>query len=123
MKPALVTGLERLLALSLMRFAGVNLHQHDHQLKRAEDIPQQQAIAGKPPKYVAQILISETDGHGSGSQKAWGATSGDSIGVDPESDATPSPGIRIQEHCQPTRRLGPFSGLEHYSATDQGAES
>ncbi len=49
-------GLGRLLVLSPTRFAGVNLHQHDHQLKRAEDIPQQQAIAGKPPKYVAQIL-------------------------------------------------------------------
>jgi len=65
-----VMGLERLLALSLMRFAGVNLHQHDHQLKLAENVLQQQAIASTPPKYLTQVLIEETDGQGSGSQKA-----------------------------------------------------
>jgi hypothetical protein len=59
MKPPLVMGLGRLLALSPTRFAAVNLHQHDNQLKLEESNPQQQAIAGTFPKYVAQ-LIEET---------------------------------------------------------------
>ena len=52
MKPPLVMGLGRLLALSPTRFAAVNLHQHDNQLKLEESNPQQQAIAGTMKAYL-----------------------------------------------------------------------